>query len=137
MVELSLATLCNYAQVDQGLLTMVGGGISSLGRPAYPAPMGAFFVLGAVQRPVEVETKSTLSVTVVQLDGADEIAQLELHMSTNPIPDGEPAISWVDHVVVPLIDVVIPPAGEYEIVVSQGKTVLSRVPFHTYVVQVP
>lgn len=135
MIELSMGTLCNYAQMSEGLLTMVGGGVSAFSRRSFPAPMEAYFVLGMVSRPVETDTMVEVKIVVVQLDGANDIARLSLNATVSPPPKGYSAIPTVNHFVAALTSLSIPDEGAYEVVVSQDDSVLLRVPFFAQLVE--
>lgn len=59
-MELAAAIVCDHASVREGLLIVVGGGVTRLWRPAMPAPLGVDLAIlleltaGELDRPHEV-----------------------------------------------------------------------------------
>ena len=48
-MKVSVAAICDFAQVREGLLSVISAGINRLWRPQYPAPMGAMLALIVAQ----------------------------------------------------------------------------------------
>jgi hypothetical protein len=67
-VRIDTALLCDAATVREGLLHILGGGITQANRPAFPAPIGMMLAMRILVHPTELDQAHHLSV---QLQGED------------------------------------------------------------------
>ena len=56
------ATLCDFGQIREGLLSVLSGGITRLKRPAFPAPLGCHLALILEMSSIELEDTREVSV---------------------------------------------------------------------------
>lgn len=116
-VKVDLAFLCDAATVRDGLLYVLGGGVTWIGRPVYPAPLVASLALRVSVHPTEV-TDSNHSLTVLMLgEDGEQIARVDGSFGSNPkaleaIPPGE---DMFVNVALPIGQVALPKPGPYSI----------------------
>lgn len=67
-MQIDSALLCDAATVREGLLHVLGGGITRAGREAFPAPLGLTLALRILVHPTEADRQHQL---VVRLQGED------------------------------------------------------------------
>jgi hypothetical protein len=68
-VKITTGLLCDFASVREGLLFVVGGGITRIGRAQYPAPLGCSVALLAELHQMELPRPHELELRVVGPDG--------------------------------------------------------------------
>lgn len=68
-MNISVAMLCDFAQVRNSLLFVSSGGISQLRRPAFPAPIGVMLALAVEVSELESKTPFHVQVRVENEDG--------------------------------------------------------------------
>jgi hypothetical protein len=118
MARVVSALLCDAATVREGLLHILGGGITRQHRAEYPAPMQVTLVAQVVLSPLEVEHAHDVSATVQTEDG-DVVVQATGHLEAGaPNPMLEPGESVVLPLVIGLHAVVLPGPGGYSIEIS-------------------
>lgn len=85
-MELEYALLADAAQVADGKTFILGGGVTILWRPQYPAMLGVVLVVQLTYHRTEVDTDHALRIQVVDADGNAVIPEIrgEIHL-------GEPA----------------------------------------------
>jgi hypothetical protein len=113
-VDVTTALLCDHAQVREGLLFVLSGGITRLRRPAYPAQLGVGLALVLEFDRIEDEHSHEFAVVVVGEDG-EEVGRVAADIQV-----GEPEGSYVgENVQVPLaIDMhgaLLPKPGPYQL----------------------
>jgi hypothetical protein len=115
-VEIQAAILCDFAQVREGMLFVSSGGISRLYRPDQPMPLGIWLAVVLEVTADEMFAVHELRVTVSGEDGATVgsvtagmQAPAGMQVQLNP---GEPAVIPV---VIPLMPIVVPGHGMYDI----------------------
>ena len=69
-MNITVAMLCDFAQVRGGLLYVASGGISELRRPKFPAPTGVMLALAVEVSELETESPIPVRVRVEDEDGA-------------------------------------------------------------------
>ena len=107
--------LCDSAKVREGLLHLLGGGITQLWREQYPAQMVMDLALVFTLTPAERERRHVLNVNILGADG-EQIAQAQGDFQVAAI--GEDVDAWASSIVplvLPLQNVAIPEAGDYMI----------------------
>lgn len=90
-MELDYALLADAAQVADGKTYVLGGGVTILWRPEYPAPLGVFLVAHLTYHRSESDTDHSLRIQVIDADGNPVLPEItgELHVG-GPAP-GVPA----------------------------------------------
>lgn len=103
-MRIDCALLCDAATVREGLLHVLGGGITRANRPGYPAPLGLTLALRILVHPTEADREHKL---LVRLQGADgeRIADFEVEFGVQDPAKVDPK----EQVSVPL-PLGIPPA---------------------------
>lgn len=118
MARVASALLCDAATVREGLLHILGGGITRLHRSEFPAPMQVTLVAQVVLTPTEIQFAHDVVATIQTEDG-DVVVQLNGHLAAGePNPLLEPGESVILPLVISLDSVVVPTPGGYSIEVS-------------------
>jgi hypothetical protein len=88
-VRIDCALLCDAATVREGLLHVLGGGITRANRPEFPAPLGMMLALRILVHPTEVDRPHELRI---QLQGADgeQLALMQAQFQTGDISNLNP-----------------------------------------------
>ena len=68
-MEIRVATLCDFAQVREGLLFVSSGGITRVYRDSFPAPIGVMLALVLEMSPVEAMDPHKIRVRIEDADG--------------------------------------------------------------------
>lgn len=113
-MKISTAMLCDAATVREGLLHVLGGGVTRLGRGEFPARMDVELALMVRQHPTEFDGRHMMRVVVQSADG-DEVAGAELTWGPVQVLDGEVHGEAWQPVVVPLRLVQLPGPGDYSV----------------------
>lgn len=92
------AILCDAATVREGLLNVLGGGITRIWRDTYPSPMGTQLALLLHSTNAEMGKPHKLGLTMNHENG-DKIADVSLDFSVAPNPGNRPS----EVVTVPLV----------------------------------
>lgn len=72
-MRIDCALLCDAATVREGLLHILGGGVTQIGRPEYPAPVGLTLALRVAVHPTETDSAHRLEAQLVDFDGGHVI----------------------------------------------------------------
>lgn len=81
-MRVDCALLCDAATVREGLLHIIGGGITRAYRPVFPAPVEMSLALHVLIHPTEMSRPHTLSVQLRDSDGK-QLAELQLGFGVN------------------------------------------------------
>lgn len=92
-MRIDCALLCDFVTVREGLLHILGGGVSRLSRPEFPAPIGVGMAVRVVLHPTEADRTHHLEGRLLAEDGAP-VASFAVDFSveldaTQPIRAGE------------------------------------------------
>ena len=118
MASIVSALLCDAATVREGLLHILGGGITRLHRGEFPAPMQVTLVAQVVLTPAEIIFPHDVTA-LIQTEDGDLVVQATGHLeSGEPNPLLEPGESVILPFVINLTNVVVPAAGGYSIEIS-------------------
>ena len=118
MARVASALLCDAATVREGLLHILGGGITRLHRSEYPAPMQVTLVAQVVLTPIEVGFAHDVSATIQTEDGV-VVIEANGHLEAGPPnPLLEPGESVILPLVINLTNVVLNKPGGYSIEMS-------------------
>lgn len=123
-MQLSSAFLCDFASVRDGLLSIIGGGITRLWRSGYPAPLHLCVALVVQLEPDELGRPHEFAVTLIDADGNSVVEALGgLNIVTADREDGENVSAPL---ALDLRNVLLPKDGSYWAEVSlDGKRVRS------------
>ena len=131
MARVAAALLCDAATVREGLLHILGGGITRLHRTEFPAPMQVTLVAQVVLTPSEVGFAHDVSA-VIQTEDGDVVVQANGHLEPGePNPLLEPGESVILPLVINLTNVVVPAPGGYSIEVSVDDVHQTSITFRT------
>ena len=115
MIELKSLLLCDAASVREGLLHVLGGGITIIWRASYPdaflASLAASFELSEV---AEGGEDHSFRITAVKLDGENEDPIFEAGLQVHLENDGSPGHQTLP-IVINLSNAGIASEGQYEI----------------------
>lgn len=106
--------LCDSARVREGLLHVLGGGITNLWMDQFPAMMGVDLAVVATVTPGERDSQHKLDVNVLGQDG-EVIAQANGEFGVSGSADVEAWEALIVPLVLPLANVAIPEEGAYMI----------------------
>lgn len=112
-MRISTALLCDAATVREGLLHILGGGVSVMGRAEFPAPMLVQLAILIHQHPTELGQDHVLDVVVQNVDGA-RVAEASVQWST-PAAAIPGFRELAQPVVLPLQDIGLPQPGAYSV----------------------
>jgi hypothetical protein len=112
-MDVTTALLCDHAQIREGLLFVLAGGITRVRRPSYPAQLGAGVAVVLELDTIEAEVAHEFELVVIGEDG-DQVARVsaEIHVGDAQVHPGE-------NVLVPLAvdlhNAQLPRSGAYEL----------------------
>jgi len=86
-MRVDTALLCEAVTVRDGLLFILGGGITQGGRTEFPSPLGLSLALRILARPSELAHDHELEVLLQDEDG-QKITKVELRMEGTEPPPG-------------------------------------------------
>jgi hypothetical protein len=86
-MRVDTALLCDAATVREGLLHILGGGITNIVRTEYPAELGMTLALRIMVHPTEAEHPHQLQIVVQDADGG-KITEVRAQVQAEPPPKG-------------------------------------------------
>ncbi len=127
-MKLDVALLCDAATVREGLLHVLGGGVTKLSRPDYPAPLGVQLAVRVTGEWSEASGTHKLEVALVDAD-SEQVALFgaDLTFQQDPEPDRELPFSGA--FVVPVQAVPLPAPDVYRFIVRLDGAEAAVVPF--------
>jgi hypothetical protein len=129
-VRIDFALLCDAATVREGLLHVLGGGVTRLNRPAYPAPIAPLtLAMRILMHPTEADRQHQLDVRLHGADG-EEIAKVEGQFGIGDPGDTEPGEEL--SIALPLgmpPQIALPRAGRYSFEILIDGEHRATVPF--------
>jgi len=81
-MRIDTALLCDSVTVREGLLHILGGGITRINRPTFPAPLGAALALRVMVHPTEANRTHELTAYLLDQDGA-QLAEVRIEFGLN------------------------------------------------------
>ena len=110
-MRIDCALLCDAATVREGLLHILGGGVTRATREAFPAPFAMTLALRIMVHPTEGANAHALAVILQEEDG-ERVVEVGLEFGLNPelVPAGEEVSIPLP---IPLLDLPLPHAGSY------------------------
>lgn len=138
-MRIDCALLCDAATVREGLLHILGGGVTRAGRPEWPAPLGLTLALRILVHPTETDRQHVLDVRLQGEDG-QPVAAIQVQFGMNTAPDGD--LQPGEHASLPLPiplgeQVALPEAGRYSFELLIDGIHQASVPFIAHTVEVP
>jgi hypothetical protein len=127
-MNIGAAFLCDSASVREGLLHVLGGGITRLWRDQYPAPMNVALALLLELDRTELGRPHQLEITVMGEDGAD-IARVEGGFQSPPNPNLDFGEDALVPFIIPLQPVGLPNEGRYVISIMIDNVARKRLDF--------
>jgi hypothetical protein len=126
-VNISAAFLCDFAEVREGLLMALGGGITRLWRHEYPASLGASRALLFELVPSELNVQHSIAVAI---QGPDQpVGEVSVQFQTGGGRDLQAGESVVAPLAIDLRPVQLPGPGSYSINISVDGTFVRAVSF--------
>lgn len=136
MARIASALLCDAATVREGLLHVLGAGITRLHRAEYPAPMQVTLAAQVVLSPVEVEFPHDVTATIQTEDGEVVVQATGRLESSGPNPLLEPGESVILPLVMNLSGVMLNRPGGYSIEMEVDGVHQSSVTFRAITVAI-
>lgn len=130
------ALLCDAATVREGLIHILGGGITRIHRPAYPAPLGVAVALLLTLQRSEVTERHRLRLNIVNEDGK-QVAQLDGEFGIEPGPDVRPGEQVAMPLILNLGGIAIPKAGSYSMDLLVDSQLARSLPFYAEILKTP
>ncbi|WP_419918706.1 DUF6941 family protein [Candidatus Poriferisocius sp.] len=88
-MDIRVATLCDFAQVREGLLFVSSAGITRVYRESFPAPVGMMLALVLEMSPVEATDSHKVRVRVEDADGqklAEIVGEVQVKLGSGHDP---------------------------------------------------
>lgn len=129
-MRVDCALLCDAATVREGLLHILGGGVTRLSRPSMPGPLSVQLALRIVVHPTEAALNHEGQVFIQTDDGA-RVAEIGFGFGSIEDPENKmlPGEEFALPLVVPTAGIVLPKLGAYAIEVLIDKIHQVSVPF--------
>lgn len=86
-MRVDTALLCDAATVREGLLHILGGGISQVVRPEYPAELGLTLALRIMVHPTEAEHRHKLQI-ILQGEDGQKVTEVQAEVQAELPPEG-------------------------------------------------
>ena len=115
-MEIRVATICDFAQVREGLLSVLSAGITRIWNNQYPAPLGVMIALILEINPSDTPIQE-VRIRVENEDGA-QLAEASGGFKLEPGPGLDPGELMVLPSVIDFRNLPIPAAGRYQIVID-------------------
>lgn len=128
-MKVDCALLCDAATVREGLLHILGGGVTRGARAEYPGPLGLTLAMRILIHPTESGLHD--GVVILQAEDGAKVIELSFQFGMNEenladLLPGEPiSVPFA----LPLANVAVPAAGGYSIEVLIDKQHHGSVPF--------
>lgn len=116
-MEVRVATICDYAQVREGLLSVISAGITRIWRSQYPSQLGVMLALIIEIGSGEAIDPREIRVRIEDADGK-RLAEASGGFQIAPTPGHDPGELLTVPLVVDFREVSIPSPGRYQVVVD-------------------
>ncbi len=110
-MRLDCALLCDAVTVRENLLHVLGGGVTRVARPQFPAPLGVGLAMRVMVHPTEAKSPHKLEARLLAEDG-EEVASLEIGFqvgSSEVRPGEELSVPFA----LPMSQLPLPRSGAY------------------------
>lgn len=136
-MKIDCALLCDAATVREGLLHVLGGGVTRAGRVQWPAPLGLTLAIRVLIHPTEADRPHNLSVQLQGEDG-ERIAAFDIGFGINEPGDLQPHEQASVPIALPLPEAVqLPGVGAYSFELLIDGIHQASVPFVAHEVDLP
>lgn len=115
-MEIRVATICDFAQVREGLLSVLSAGITRVWQNQYPAPLGIMLALIFELNPSEPLTNE-VRFRIEDEDGT-RLAEASGIVQVDLSPDHDKGEMLTVPLAVDFRSVLLPVAGRYQIVIQ-------------------
>lgn len=88
-MRVDCALLCDAVTAREGLLHILGGGVTRLHREAFPAPLGVALALRIMVHPTEADRPHTIEARLLAEDG-EQVGKVELTFDVRPSGEERP-----------------------------------------------
>ena len=122
------AFLCDAATVREGLLHVLGGGITRIWRDRYPAELLCSLALLVSMAPAEGDREHSLSVQIAAQDG-EQVASIDALFRSTPGPGRIPGEDLHMPQVLNMHQVAIPSPGVYSATILINGSIYSSLTF--------
>lgn len=129
MIRLAAALLCDSANIRENLLSVLGGGITRIGRPDFPASINCDLALAFYASPrTSARDDHSIRVSLLSPDG-EELYSFEagFELDTTLAIDDDETVTVP--LVIPLGVMGVPNPGNYQVEVRADGELLTSVPF--------
>ena len=116
-MELRVATLCDFAQIREGLLFISSGGVTRVRRSQYPVPLGLMVALLFDVTPAEANDPHEVRMRVETEDGS-KLAEMSGAFQVTPGPANDPGEIMALPMVADFRSLEIKQAGRYQIAID-------------------
>jgi hypothetical protein len=117
-LRVDTALLCDWATVREGLLHILGGGITRIWRSEFPAPLGACLAVRVALHPTEATGQHEIQVLLLGEDGS-EVARIDGQFS---VSEGDTApgeeVAMAIPMPMPAVGIEKPGAYSFEILID-------------------
>ncbi|MCU4184869.1 hypothetical protein K6U06_10905 [Acidiferrimicrobium sp. IK] len=117
-MKLSICTICEAATLHDGLLNLLGAGITRVGRTGFPSPLGLQVAAMATVVPADVPQLQSFSLDVTCLLDGESIGNFRLRGEPEPPSDGWDGQTAVMLPLVVPLPFILQRAGSYELKVT-------------------
>jgi hypothetical protein len=111
-MRIDCALLCDSVTVREGLLHILGGGITRINRDSFPGPLGAALALRIMVHPTETDRTHELRVMLLAEDGG-RIAEIGIQFGVNDPTILEPTEEASLALPIQMHQVMVPRPGPY------------------------
>ena len=112
-----VATLCDFAQVRERLLSVISAGVTRVWRSQYPAPLGIMLALICEIDPGSASIPREIRIRAENADGG-RLAEAACAFQLDPGPGHDPGEMLTFPFVVDFRNLQLPAAGRYQIVID-------------------
>lgn len=129
-MEITIAALCDGANVRENLLNMVGVGLNRVHMPVYPSPLQVTFALRLEMEIAESQSGHALLVEIVDVENDSVLGHF--NGTVAPVPVGnvlETDLPVQAVATLSLASIQIPKPGRYDLTINVDDSLLKRVKF--------
>lgn len=136
-MKIDTAFLCDAATVREGLLNVLGGGITRAGRSEFPGPLSLTLALRILVHPTEAGSPHKL-VILLQGEDGQEAARVDIEFGANDPGTLEPGEQFSLPLPIPMPpQVQLPAPGRYSFELLIDGIHQGSVPFIAHKVELP
>lgn len=127
-IDLTTLLLCDYANIREGMINIVSGGITRIGTSVgFPSPIDAHLAMSVYVHPDKVANTHTGRVVLRYPDTVEEIARIEFQFHGDA--DLHPGEGLNFHFALPLQGIAAPHAGQIDVSVTINESPIGLLSF--------